>query len=494
MHSCVMPWPLIVLRRAAAASLLLIGCRCACASDHESRPPNVILIYMDDLGYGDVGDRGGRGYSTPHLDQLAREGRTFTDFYVAQPVCTSSRAALLTGCYPNRVGLVGALGPKDTNGLSADETTLAEIFRQRGYATGMAGKWHLGHHRVFLPTRHGFDEFLGIPYSNDMWPHHPTAAPGTYPPLPLLEGETVLDPDVTPEDQAEFTQRFTERAVQFIERNRERPFFFYLAHPQPHVPLFVSDRFRGASASGLYGDVMREIDASVGRVVETVHRLNLDQQTLILFCSDNGPWLAYGEHAGSSGGLRAGKLTTFEGGVRVPFIARWPGRIAAATVYAEPAMNIDLLPTLAALIGATPPRLPIDGRDIGGLLFGSAGASSPHDAYFFYMRDALHAVRRGDWKLTFPHRSFTVEGQPPGRDGRPGPTRPQDMELSLFHLRSDPAETQNLAAEQPEIVAQLEVLAERMRADLGDSLRDRAPTGARPAGVADPESSEDAAD
>jgi len=460
-----------------ASSLLVAGV--------SGRPPNVIIVYTDDQGYGDLGLHGTEGFSTPNLDRMAREGRRFTDFYVAQSVCTASRVALLTGSYPNRLGLVGALGPASTVGISADETTLAEIFKQRGYATGMAGKWHLGHRPPFLPTRHGFDEFFGIPYSNDMWPHHPTAAPGTYPPLPLFEGERVVNPEVTATDQEQFTTWFTERAVSFIERHRDRPFFFYLAHPQPHVPLFVSERFRGKSALGLYGDVIMEIDWSVGEIFATLTRLGLDENTLVLFCSDNGPWLTYGDHAGSAGGLREGKLTTFDGGVRVPFLARWPDRIPAGTVCIEPAMNIDLLPTLAGLIGAPLPKLPIDGRDIAGLFFGGPDERSPQEAYFFYRGEALNAVRSGDWKLTFPHRSTTMEGQEPGRDGRPGRARVIEVELSLFNLRSDPAESRNVAAGHPDVVRRLETLAERMRGELGDTLRDRAPTAARAPGQVD---------
>lgn len=451
----------------------------------RSRPPNVVVVYTDDLGYGDLGAYGAEGFATPHLDRLAREGRRFMDFYVAQSVCTSSRVALLTGSYPNRVGLTGALGPGSTVGISADETTLAELLRERGYATGMAGKWHLGHHPQFLPTRHGFDEFFGIPYSNDMWPHHPTAAPGTYPPLPLLDDETVVNAEVTAADQERFTTWFTERAVRFIERHRDRPFFFYLAHPQPHVPLFVSERFRGKSARGLYGDVIMEIDWSVGQILATLQRLGLDERTLVMFCSDNGPWLSYGNHAGSAGGLREGKHTTFEGGVRVPFIARWPGRIPAGTVSREPAMNIDLLPTIAGLIGAPLPALPIDGRDIAGLLRGGPDERSPQEAYYFYRQEALHAVRSGEWKLTFPHRAITMAGQERGRDGRPGRSREIDVELSLYNLRTDPAETRNVAAEHPEVVRRLEFLAERMRGELGDSLQNRPPTVARPPGRID---------
>ena len=229
------------------------------------RPPNIVIIFTDDQGFGDVGCFGAKGFSTPNLDRLAREGRRFTNFHVAQPVCSASRAALLTGCYPNRIGIHGALGPKDNVGIADGETTLAQLLKRQGYVTGMAGKWHLGHHPAFLPLRHGFDEYLGLPYSNDMWPFHPDAKPGSYPPLPLFEGSQVTNPNVTASEQAQLTGLYTDRAVAFINRHKDRPFFFYLAHSMPHVPLHVSEGYRGKSKQGLYGDVIEEIDASVGR-------------------------------------------------------------------------------------------------------------------------------------------------------------------------------------------------------------------------------------
>ncbi len=303
------------------------------------RLPNVVLVYADDLGYGDVSAYGATRIRTPHVDRLAAEGVRFTDFYVAQAVCSASRAALLTGAYPNRVGILGALFPTSTNGIAEGETTLAEVLKGRGYATAIYGKWHLGHLPPFLPTRHGFDDYLGLPYSNDMWPSHPERM--KFPPLPLYSRDAVLT--INP-DQSQLTGEYGRRAVAFIERHRERPFFVYLAHTMPHVPIFASERFRGRSRQGLYGDVVEEIDDSVGQVLATLRRLGLERDTLVIFASDNGPWLSYGDHAGSAGPLREGKGTAFEGGVRVPFVARWPGRIPAGSVVREPAMTIDVLP------------------------------------------------------------------------------------------------------------------------------------------------------
>ncbi len=342
------------------ALVLLAGLRPALAAHPSAeRPPNVVLIFCDDMAYADVGCYGARGYKTPNIDQLARQGVRFTDFYVAQAVCSASRAALLTGCYPNRIGIQGALGPQSKTGIHSNEVTIAELLKQRGYATAIYGKWHLGHQPQFLPPRHGFDDYFGLPYSNDMWPHHPTSKTN-YPPLPLIEGEQTVQ--LMP-DQTQLTTWYTERAVGFIERNKDHPFFLYVPHAMPHVPLFVSEKFRGKSKRGLFGDVIQEIDWSVGQILAALKQQRLDENTLVIFTSDNGPWLSYGDHAGSAGRLREGKGTTFEGGVRVPFIARWPGKIPAASVCREPAMTIDLLPTLAKAAGAELPPHPIDGLD-----------------------------------------------------------------------------------------------------------------------------------
>lgn len=450
------------------------------------RPPNVVIIFTDDQGYADVGVFGAQGYATPNLDRLAREGAKFTNFHVAQAVCSASRAALLTGCYSNRVGIHGALMPDATYGINGRETTLAEMLQSRGYATGMAGKWHLGHRGPFLPNRHGFDESFGLPYSGDMWPFHPEAKAGTYPPLPLLENGRVVDPEITPEKMRNLTTWYTERAVAFIERNKERPFFFYLAHSMPHVPLAVSDKFKGKSQQGLYGDVIMEIDWSVGEVLRTLAQHGLDRNTIVIFMSDNGPWLSYGNHAGSAGPLREGKRTVWEGGTRVPCLMRWPGEISAAAVNDEFMMTIDLLPTIAGRIGAALPGLPIDGLDVWPLLSGRSGAKNPHDGYGFWdPQNELQAVVSGDghWKLVLPHAYSTLAGRPGGRDGVP--TKYQSARIAapvLFDLRQDRGETTDLAAAHPDLVKTLLTFAEKCRADLGDSLTKRTGTGAREPG------------
>lgn len=435
-----------------------------------------MLIFCDDMGYGDVGCYGAKGYQTPHIDRLAKEGMRFTDFYVAQAVCSASRAALLTGCYPNRVGILGALGPQAKIGLSTNELTIAGMLKSRGYATAIYGKWHLGRPPEMLPPAHGFDDYFGLPYSNDMWPKHPTAATN-YPPLPLIEGTRVVE--LMP-DQTQLTTQYTERAVKFIAENRARPFFLYVPHNMPHVPLHVSAKFAGRTKRGLFGDVIAEIDWSVGRILEELKRQGLEENTLVIFTSDNGPWLTYGNHAGSAGGLREGKGTAFEGGVRVPFIARWPGHIPRGKVCREPAMTIDVLPTVARLAGAPLPALPIDGLDLGPLLAGERGAKSPHEAFWFYWGNELHAVRSGDWKLHFPHDY--ISPNPVGGDGRPGKMATPRTGLALFNLAKDPGETREVSARNPEVVARLQALGEQARAELGDTATKQTGRGRREPG------------
>jgi arylsulfatase len=415
----------------------------------------------DDQGYGDVGCFGATDIATPNLDRLATEGVRFTDFHVSSAVCSASRASLLTGCYHGRLGIHTALGPKSSHGLHPDETTLADLLKQRGYATGMAGKWHLGHRPEFLPNAQGFDEFFGLPYSNDMWPHHPTAAPGTYPPLPLLEDGKIIDPEIKASEQRDLTVRYTARAVDFITRHRDRPFFFYLAHAMPHVPLAVSERFTGRSARGLYGDAIMEIDWSVGEILQALSRHGLDEDTLVIFTSDNGPWRAYGDHAGSAGALREGKHTSWEGGTRVPFIARWTGRIPAASAQPEPVMTIDLLPTIAHLVGAELPRNKIDGEDIWPLFIGRPSPGRGQKAYFtWYGENQLQAVRSGPWKLILPHHYNSLAGTEPARGGRPvAGVRTTVAEPQLYHLPSDISEFHDLAGEHPEHVQRLLALA-----------------------------------
>jgi arylsulfatase A len=440
-------------------------------------PPNIVVIFADDLGYDDVGPfysgDPARRPATPSLDRMAAEGMRLTHFYVAQAVCSASRAALLTGSYPNRIGIRGALDHRAARGLSADETTIAELLRARGYATGIFGKWHLGHQPPYLPKQHGFDEYFGLPYSNDMWPRHPQQK-DYYPPLPLIDGDDVVERDP---DQRTLTRRYTERAVSFIERHRDRPFFLYVPHSMPHVPIYASAAFEGRSGKGVYGDVIAELDWSVGEILRAVARHGLDERTMVVFMSDNGPWMSYGNHAGSPGPFRESKGTAFEGGVRVPFLARWPGRIPPGSVSSEPTMTIDLLPTVAAVAGVSLPERRIDGRDIWPLLSGAAGARSPHEALFFYWGEELHAVRSGPWKLHLAHPYRALEA--PGRDGAPGRYVIRQQAMALYDLGADPGEAVDVAAANPAIVARLQSLAERAREDLGDTLTQRRGAGQR---------------
>lgn len=470
-----------MVRLTALSSLVLLCSTLVSsrAATNPARPPNVVIIFCDDLGYADVSCYGAQGYQTPNLDRLAREGVRFTDFYAAQAVCSASRAALLTGCYPIRIGILGALNPNSKVGLHSNEVTVAEMLRSRGYATAIYGKWHLGDALSFLPTRHGFDDYFGLPYSNDMWPKHPTAGTN-YPPLPLMTGERVIE--LMP-DQRRLTASYTERAVKFIQANRERPFFLYVPHSMPHVPLFVSERFQGKTQRGLYGDVISEIDWSVGQIVDALKREGLEDDTLVMFSSDNGPWLLYGDHAGSAQPLREGKATSFDGGVRVPFIARWPGRIPPGTLCRQPAMTIDVLPTLARLAGASLPTNTIDGRDIWPLLKGEPGAKG-QEAYFIYWQRELQAVRSGPWKLHFKH-DF-VKPNPPGKDGRPGKYADLKIKRSLFNLADDPRETNDVAGKNPQIVQHLTALADRARLELGDSATGQKGRGVREPGVVEP--------
>lgn len=448
------------------------------------RPPNVVIIFTDDQGYADLGCYGAEGWETPHLDRMADEGMRFTSFCVGQAVCGASRAALLTGCYPNRIGMLGAPSHATRHGIHPDEMLLSELCKQRDYATAIFGKWHLGHHRQFLPLQHGFDEYFGLPYSNDMWPFHPEN-PGRFPDLPLIEGNEVKIAAVTPDDQKQLTTWYTEHAVDFIDRNHDRPFFLYVPHSMVHVPLFVSDKFAGKSKQGLYGDVVMEVDWSVGEILGALKRHNLEENTLVIYTSDNGPWLSYGNHAGSARPLREGKGTMWEGGVREPCIMRWPGKIPAGSVCHELASTIDIFPTVARLIDAKLPDHPIDGKDIWPLMAGYPDAKSPHEAFYYYWGHELQAVRSGDWKLHFPHVYRTLDG-PPGRDGTPSKYAQGKTELALYNLRTDVGETLDVKEQFPEVVTRLKALAEKAREELGDSATERKGKGLRePARIAD---------
>jgi arylsulfatase A-like enzyme len=463
----------------------------------EPAHPNVVLILTDDQGYGDVGCYGATDVRTPNIDGLAREGLRFTNFYVSQPVCTASRASLLTGCYANRVGLTGALNHTSNVGINPRETLLSELCKSQGYATAIYGKWHLGHHPVFQPTRHGFDEFFGIPYPNDHGPLHPVVK--GLPSLPLFENETVVARDP---DQSQFTRQITERSVRFIDRHKDGPFFLYVAHVMPHVPIFASEKFRGTSRRGLYGDVVQELDWSVGEILAALRRNGLDEKTLVIFTSDNGPFLSYGEHAGAAGPFRGGKLTTFEGGVRMPGIVRWIGHVPAGRVTDEIASTMDLFVTIARLVGAKLPDVKLDGIDIAPLLLGEANAKG-REMFWYYSGDELQAFRRGDWKLHLPHEYLEVAG-PPGRGGKPSnfdqikPAaielsgirgiasrhgyRVESMGLTLYNLKDDPGERTDVAGKHPDVVKRLQSVAAEARADLGDSVTKVPGKNVRPPG------------
>ena len=428
-----------------------------------ARRPNIILINCDDLGYGDLACYGSPVNKTPWLDQMAREGVRFTDFYMASPVCSPSRGGMLTGCCPPRIGFGSFEGkcvlmPGHPVGLNPQEVTFAKVLQQSGYATGLVGKWHCGDQPDFLPTRHGFDSFYGLPYSNDMGRQGPG---DTHPPLPLMLDEEVLQEQP---DQKSLTERYVEQCLRFLRQNAARPFFLYLAHMHVHLPIYAPDRFLQESANGAYGAAVTCIDWAAGVLLRELQRLGLDQNTLMIFTSDNGS-RCRGE-GGSNGCLRGTKRTTWEGGQRVPCIMRWPGRIPANTVCQELATAMDFYPTLIRLAGAEPPddRL-LDGKDILPLALGGGLAKSPHEAFFYYFMNNLEAVRDHEWKLH---------------------VRKGDQEIrELYHLSQDPAETRNVYERFPEQVERLSRLLEACRQDLGDEASGIPGRNIRPAGRVD---------
>ncbi|MBM3334460.1 sulfatase, partial [Candidatus Sumerlaeota bacterium] len=427
----------------------------------RARLPNFIVIFCDNLGYGDIGCYGSKRNRTPAIDRMAREGMRFTSFYVTSGVCTPSRASLMTGCYPRRInlhvnsagGLVLVAG--DHKGLSADEITLAEILKERAYATACIGKWHLGDQPPFFPTRHGFDYYFGIPYSDDM-----VATPdGTRPPLPLMRNEKVIE---APVDRDTLTQRYTEDAMRFIRSNLSRPFFLYLPHAMPgSTPTsFASERFRGTSGNGIYGDSVEEIDWSTGEILACLRDLGIDGQTLVVWTSDNG---SVNRQYGSNAPLSGWGYTTAEGAMRMPCVMRWPGQIPESKVCDELCTTMDFLPTFARLAGTSPPtdRI-IDGKDIWPLMRGQQGATSPHEAFYYYYTADLQAVRSGNWKLCLPRKTIAREKKE---------TRTDQLPLRLYDLMSDIGEVRNLAADHPDVVARLAGLADKGRDDLGDGAR-----------------------
>jgi arylsulfatase A-like enzyme len=461
------------------------------SSPKKEQLPNIILIFMDDMGYGDLSCYGAVNYRTPNIDKMAVEGIRFTNFLAAQAVCSASRAALMTGCYPNRIGISGALMPYSKNGINSSETTIAEMLKQKGYATGIFGKWHLGYQKQFLPLQHGFDEYVGLPYSNDMWPVNFDGTPAQpnqnkyiYPVLPLIQNNDKKEEIKTLDDQAKLTTLYTEKAVDFIKRNKKSPFFLYLPHSMPHVPIAVSDKFKGKSKQGLYADLMMEIDWSIGEVMKTLKENGLDKNTLVIFTSDNGPWLNFGNHAGSSGGLREGKGTSFEGGQRVPCIVRWKGTTPEGLVCNQLTSTIDIFPTIAQISGAELPKNKIDGVDILSLIKGNVSESPRKTFYYYYRKNALEAVRMENWKLVFEHKGRSYMNQLPGNDGFAGKA-PEDIltPMALYDLRRDPSEQYDVQKLYPEIVAQLQKIAEEAREDLGDDLTERKGKNVRASGL-----------
>ncbi len=461
-------------------------------AEKDPAHPNVVIIFMDDMGYGDPVCYGGGPYQTPNIDALAAEGMRFTNFYVGEPICTASRSAILTGCYPTRIGMYGAIDYASKIALNPKEQTMAEILKDAGYRTAIVGKWHLGSKPPYMPLQNGFDEFFGLPYSNDMWPVDYSGKPwkdtsywrAKYPPLPLYNGNGVVKIIKTLDDQSQLTTMYTQRAVKFINENKSRPFFLYMAQSMVHVPIACSKKFRGKSGAGLFGDVMEEVDWSVGEVMKTLKKDGLADNTLVIFTSDNGPWLTFGNHAGNTGGLREGKATSWDGGLKVPAIMVWPGKIKAGIVCNKLLTTMDILPTLVHFCHAKMPVKKIDGVDFSKVLMGDKNADPRKVFVYYYNKDNLEAIRNDEWKLVFPCLSETY-GPPAtiGRDGYPGKYATDSVHLGLYNLWTDPGEDRNVIAQYPEVVKQLNEIADKYRHELGDVLTHTVGTEVRPAAV-----------
>ena len=452
-----------MLKRIKYLIILLIIFSC----NENNNSPNIVFILTDDLGYGDLSSYGSKTIESINIDKIAREGVKLTSYYAAQPVCSASRAAILTGIYPNRIGIHNAFGPNSNSGINQDEYTLAEMLKENGYATGIFGKWHLGSKKEFFPTNHGFDQFYGILYSNDMWRWHPEYPEGFPEDLLLYENETPIK-EIT--DQSNLTKDITSKSIRFIEENKNSPFFLYIAHPQPHVPLFVSKDFEDITGNGLYADVITEIDYSVGRIINSLEENGLTENTIVVFTSDNGPWLSYGDHSGSSGIYREGKGTTWEGGVRVPSIIKFPNRLKPRIID-EPVMGIDWMPTFASITGSKLSDNIIDGKNIWPLLSGKT-IKSPHEKLYFYYRvNELHSIRMDDWKIHFARTYRSLNGKEGGVDGIPVK---YDMNLlennELYNLVEDPKEKNNVYDEFPKVASKLEELGRKARIELGDNI------------------------
>jgi arylsulfatase A-like enzyme len=458
----------------ARLASVLVGLAVSIGTTHAAAPPNIVVIFIDDLGYGDIGPFGATKQQTPNLDRMAAEGMKLTSFYAA-PVCSVSRAQLLTGCYGVRVGVPGVYFPAGPEGLNPAEFTIAERLKPLGYATACIGKWHLGDQPEFLPTRQGFDRYYGIPYSNDM--QRVSVATGQRV-VPLLRDETV-DELLTDEMQTAIVEKSTAEAVRFIEEAKDGPFFLYLPHTAVHAPIVPGKRFQGKSQNGKFGDWVAEVDWSVGEVLDVIRRLKLADNTLVIFTSDNGPWVRVVGNATTAGPLRGSKGTTWEGGVRVPTIAWWPGHIEAGTTCDAVAGTIDLLPTCVKLAGGTVPSEPvIDGRDMSGLLLGSS-LESPRNAHYYFRGSGLEAVRKGRWKLAIASQASGM-----GIKNAQAPEPASLDQPRLYDLDADIGETTNVAASHPEVVADLKTLAGAMQEELGNP---RSPARRPPGIVANPQ-------
>ncbi|WP_433896218.1 sulfatase family protein [Sphingobacterium mizutaii] len=458
--------------------------------------PNIILVFMDDLGYGDLGVTGALGYHTPELDRMANNGIRFTNFLVPQAVCSASRSALLTGNYPNRMGISGAFMPSAGVGLNPDEITMAEMLKSKGYSTQIIGKWHLGSEPEFLPTKQGFDSYYGIPYSNDMWPvgfdgkpAKPDSYVAKYPVLPLLEvkaGQNLPDTVMkinNLEDQAVLTENYTEKAVDFINANKNKPFFLYLAHSMTHVPIAASKKFRGTSEQGLFGDVMHEIDDSMEQILHALKSNGLSDNTIVIFTSDNGPWLNFGNHNGSSGGFREGKGASWEGGQRVPCIIYWPDKIKEGRINNNLTSSMDIFATVAELIDFKDNPNQIDGISFLSQIKDPKSAASRKSMYYYYNQNDLEAVRFENWKLVLPHKSRSYEGILPGNDGFGGNYKEHEVKtMELYDLRRDPGERYNVIEQNPEVLEKLLEIADEARRDLGDNLTKSEGQNRRPLG------------
>lgn len=459
-------------------------------AQRSASKPNIIIINMDDMGYGDTEPYGMTGIATPNFNKMAQQGMRLTHFNAAQAVCSPSRAALLTGAYPNRLGLHGALMPWTDIALNPAEETIASLLKQNGYTTGMLGKWHLGAKAPYLPLHFGFDTFYGIPYSHDMWPvdyDGNPAKPGTvfakYPVLPILEGDKAVGNIINLDDQGAFAGKLTKRAVDFIAKNQSKPFFLYFAQPMPHVPLAASAKFKGKSGLGLFGDVVMELDWAIGEIMKTLDQYKLTENTILIVTSDNGPWVRFGNHAGSTGGFREGKGTAWEGGTRVPCLIRWKGKIEAGSIFSGLLTNMDILPTVMKLTGSPLPKQRIDGVDFSSVLLGKTTKSPREVFYYYYDTNSLKAVRYQNWKLVLPHSTQSYVAGALGKDGQNGTSFNVNAKLALYDLAHDPAEVYDVQNQYPEMVKKIMEYVEQARTDLGDDITNRKGANVRKAAL-----------